>query len=129
MELLTDFLACAGKYVNVADFMNVYIEEAHPTDGWAYKNNIDIKHHKTFKERAKAAKILVDHVTKMAPDLAERVITAVDDMDDNATKDYGAVSERLYIILDGIVVYEGGRGPPFYHISEVEEWLGKYFGY
>nr|KAG5708627.1 hypothetical protein BaRGS_034844 [Batillaria attramentaria] len=31
------------EYADLADFRIVYIREAHPTDGWAFRNNYDIK--------------------------------------------------------------------------------------
>merc|ERR1712156_1243861 len=47
----------------------------------------------------------------------------VDFMDDKANRSYGALPERLYIILNGKIVYMGGVGPMDYKVNEVEEWL------
>ena len=44
-------------------------------------------------------------------------------MDDKANHSYGALPERLYIILNGKIVYMGGVGPMDYKVNEVEEWL------
>ena len=47
----------------------------------------------------------------------------VDKMDDEANRLYGAQPDRLYIILDDVIVYEGKRGPYGYKIEEVYDWL------
>ena len=51
----------------------------------------------------------------------------VDKMENEANFLYGAMPERLYIILDSIVVYEGDTGPYKYKVAEVYDWLNKYF--
>ena len=51
----------------------------------------------------------------------------VDTMTDRANKAYGALYERLYIVLDCVIVYEGGRGPMWYKVEEVESWLYNHF--
>lgn len=52
----------------------------------------------------------------------------VDSMANEAMTYYSAIPERLFIILDGKVVYEGRRGPEGYHLEEVKEWLKKWEG-
>ena len=39
---------------------------------------------------------------------------------------YAAIPERLFIVHNGIIAYEGGRGPGDYKVEEVEEWLKNY---
>ena len=41
---------------------------------------------------------------------------------------YGAWPERLYIVIDGVVVYKGGMGPFDYRLYEVRQWLEDRFG-
>jgi len=48
-------------------------------------------------------------------------------MKDEASRAYGAQPERLYIILDGRIVYQGGVGPWLYNTEEVNSWLEKHF--
>ena len=66
-------------------------------------------------------------------------------MKDEASRAYGAQPERLYIILDGRIVYQvelkkkfeirfkidnhfqGGVGPWLYDTEEVNSWLEKHF--
>ena len=49
----------------------------------------------------------------------------VDLMDNKASTAYAAMPERLYVILDGKIVYEGLQGPFDYRLNEVEEYLEK----
>ncbi|KAG8011187.1 Thyroxine 5-deiodinase [Nibea albiflora] len=50
----------------------------------------------------------------------------VDNMDNSSNAAYGAYFERLYIVRDERVVYQGGRGPEGYRISELRNWLEQY---
>lgn len=119
MVKLGHFNKLVARFTDVADFLVIYIEEAHPLDGWAFRNNHDINKHRTIQERRQAAQRIKNKVHKDCP-------VMVDDMSDNANIRYGGYYERLYILLDGIVVYEGGRGPQNYKMQEVEDWLVKY---
>lgn len=51
----------------------------------------------------------------------------VDNMKDEACKSYGSFPDRLYIILDGVVVFQGGVGPHGYLPKLVEAWLQKFY--
>eukprot|EP00058_Branchiostoma_floridae_P017043 XP_002602531.1 hypothetical protein BRAFLDRAFT_93836 [Branchiostoma floridae] len=62
-------------------------------------------------------------------DLADSNVSGpllVDTMDDVANRKYGAWPERLYILLDGRVMYKGMPGPQGYHVHQVRDWLEKY---
>ncbi|KAK2883771.1 hypothetical protein Q8A67_017408 [Cirrhinus molitorella] len=50
----------------------------------------------------------------------------VDTMENSSNSAYGAYFERLYILKDEKVVYQGGRGPEGYRISELRDWLERY---
>ncbi len=47
----------------------------------------------------------------------------VDKMTNEANLSYGAIPERLYVILDGNIAYAGGFGPMYYKLEEVVNWL------
>ena len=49
----------------------------------------------------------------------------VDLMNNMASSNYGATPERLYVVLDGKIVYEGQQGPFDYRLEDVEEYLEK----
>eukprot|EP00052_Salpingoeca_macrocollata_P034522 m.11763 g.11763 ORF g.11763 m.11763 type:complete len:66 (+) comp6581_c0_seq1:733-930(+) len=60
--------------------------------------------------------MLVEDVGCIAP-------VFVDTMSDAANKAYAALFERLYLLKDGVVMFQGGKGPDGYFLSDVEEWL------
>ena len=47
-------------------------------------------------------------------------------MDNKASVAYAALPERLYVILDGKIIYEGAQGPFGYSLPEVEKCLERY---
>ncbi|KAF0044288.1 hypothetical protein F2P81_003446 [Scophthalmus maximus] len=50
----------------------------------------------------------------------------VDSMENSSNAAYGAYFDRLYILQGGKIVYQGGRGPEGYRISELRDWLDRY---
>jgi hypothetical protein len=45
-------------------------------------------------------------------------------MSNEAQDAYAAWPERLYVVAaDGRIAYKGGRGPLFFDLEDVEEWL------
>jgi len=116
MAKLDEFKQLVNQFADVADCVIVYIAEAHASDGWGFRNNkYDIKQARNLQMRYAAANMLHMRDTN-CPIL-------VDEMNNNANISYAAIPERLYIILNGMVVYKGGKGPNDYRVSEVVEWL------
>uniref|UniRef100_A0A3P9MJN2 Iodothyronine deiodinase n=1 Tax=Oryzias latipes TaxID=8090 RepID=A0A3P9MJN2_ORYLA len=106
-----------GSYI--ADFLVVYIEEAHPSDGWVSSDAPhQIPKHRCLEDRLRAAALMLTEVP------GSKVV--VDNMDNSSNAAYGAYFERLYIVRDETVVYQGGRGPEEYRISELKTWLQQY---
>ena len=118
MAKFGDFCKIVSSYADVADFVMVYIEEAHPSDGFKYANNVVIKTHQHVDDRIEAASQLLQQNPPFP--------IVCDGMDDAANYAYGALYERLYVIHRGKIAYEGGRGPMFYRLHEVQEWLENY---
>lgn len=112
---LEHFNNVVARFAANVDFVVIYIEEAHPTDGWAFSNNFDIKNHRTIEDRIDAAKQLQT--------IGVNCPIVVDEMSNKANIIYGGFYERLYILLDDLVVYEGQRGPVGYDLHEMERWL------
>jgi hypothetical protein len=109
-----------------ADFLTVYIKEAHPEDEWQMKSNekegVCYRQPKTLAERLRIAN---DFVSRFG----YRVPLAVDGMDNAADELYAGWPERLYVIDDqGRIAYKGKTGPFGYHPEEVEAWLAERFG-
>ncbi|CAH1261670.1 DIO1 [Branchiostoma lanceolatum] len=109
-----------SDFAAVADFVVVYVAEAHPTDGWAMSNNMDIRQHRCLEERLAAAEMLALH------DIPCPIL--VDTMDNAAARAYAAIPDRLYIVMDRVCVYKGGPGPDGYLPEEVSDWLQKFSG-
>ena len=69
------FCKIASSFSDIADFLTVYIEEAHPDDGWAFKNNIKINTHRDIEDRIEAAKHLLTKKKKYTAGMAVKVNT------------------------------------------------------
>ncbi len=115
-----------NNYKDHADFLTVYVREAHPTDEWQMKSNVkeDVCYAqpKTLEQRVAIAN---DFVTRNHYPLP----FGIDDMANTAEHAYSAFPERLYIIDEqGRISYAGGMGPFNYHPEEVRDWLAKRFG-
>ena len=115
-----------NDYKDHADFLTVYVREAHPTDEWQMKSNV--------KEDVCYAqpKTLVQRVA-IANDFIRRyhypVPFGVDDMKNAANDAYAAWPERIYIIDEkGRIAYRGGMGPFHYDPQEARAWLAQRFG-
>uniref|UniRef100_G1PGZ7 Iodothyronine deiodinase n=3 Tax=Myotis TaxID=9434 RepID=G1PGZ7_MYOLU len=85
-RLIEDFSA-------IADFLVIYIEEAHASDGWAFKNNVVIKNHRNLQDRLQAAHLLLDR--------SPRCPVVVDTMKNQSSQLYAALPDRLYVLQEG----------------------------
>lgn len=119
MKRLKVFQRLVLQYADIADALVVYIEEAHPSDGWISSDApYQIRKHRSLEERLSAARLM----EREAPGCA----IVADSMENSSNSAYGAYFDRLYIVQDGKVVYQGGRGPEGYRISELRHWLDQY---
>jgi len=115
-----------NDYKDRADFLTVYVREAHPTDEWQMKSNVkeDVCYAqpKTLQQRVAIAKDFVERQKYPLP-------FGIDDMNNAADLAYSAWPERLYVIDEhGRIAYAGGMGPFNYDPQEVRAWLTKRFG-
>jgi hypothetical protein len=100
-------------------FFVVYVQEAHPTDGWQVDSNVQegilYRQHQTFDEREAVAHACSLDLHLPLPILVEEIDNIIDEA-------YGAAPERLYVIgADGRVAYQGGAGPHFFDLDEWEQ--------
>lgn len=121
MANLQKFGNIRQNFSELANFVTIYIEEAHPVEQGHFNGNYDIKTHANFEERLRAAQTLREDAGK---NLAGCPIL-VDPMDDRTNKAYAALPERLYVICDGKIIYQGGLGPFDYNLAELESFLAK----
>lgn len=111
----------ARRYRDHADFLGVYVREAHPTDGWQMQSNervgVSVAQPKSLSERATVA---TQCFAKIKPSFP----WGVDDIDDATGHAYSGMPARLYILdPTGTVVYKGGRGPFGFKPGEMEQAL------
>lgn len=114
-----------NDYKDRADFLAVYIREAHPLDEWEMKSNLDEKvcypQPKTLAQRVAIANDFVERFHFPLP-------LGIDTMSDTADHAYAGWPERLYILDEsGKIVYRGGLGPFNYHPEEARAWLEQRF--
>lgn len=108
-----------GQFQDQVEFFVVYVQEAHPTDGWQTDSNVAegvlLRQHQSFDEREEAARTC-------SIDLHISIPTLVEEMDNTIDEAYGAAPERLYLIgKDNTVYYHGGAGPHLFDLDELDE--------
>jgi len=126
MANLGKFGEMRQNFSEVADFVTIYIAEAHPAERSHFRvggddGNYDIDTHNNIFDRLNAAETLQQEAGKALKGC--RIL--VDPMDDRSNKAYASLPERLYVVQDGQVVYQGGLGPFDYRIGDVENFLKK----
>jgi alkyl hydroperoxide reductase subunit AhpC len=109
------------RWKNDADFVMVYVREAHPTNGWKMSSNeragIAVPQPTTWDERTKVAEQFCSLHKPSLP-------VAVDDISDVVGNAYSGMPARLYVIdPQGKVAYKSGRGPFGFRPSEMEQAL------
>ena len=108
-----------NRFRDQVEFFVVYVQEAHPTDGWQTESNVAegilFRQHQSFEEREEVANSCSLNLHIPLPILIEEINNAIDEA-------YGAAPERLYLIgADGKVTYQGGAGPHFFDLDEWEQ--------
>lgn len=93
-----EFNKLIKDFSSVADFLIIYIEEAHAVDGWAFKNNVVIKNHRSLEDRKIAAQFLQKN-HPLCP-------VVLDTMENLSSSKYAALPERLYLLQGGKVIYK-----------------------
>jgi hypothetical protein len=107
----------ANEFKDKVRFVCVYIQEAHPSDGWQVEANLeeDVIHSAptTMGEREEMAEVCM---LKLALDMP----MVVDDMADTIDGAYNALPERLYLVdKNGAVVFKTVAGS---HGFDPEAW-------
>ncbi len=106
------------RYQGRVEFFVVYIQEAHPEDGWQMQINVDedvvFAQPKSAEEREHVAEACALHLDLSVP-------TVVDDMDNSTDQAYAALPDRLYLVgKDGRIAYKSARGPFGFRPDEFE---------
>lgn len=110
-----------SRFKNDAEFLAVYVREAHPTDGWKMESNtkvgVAVSQPKDLTERMAIAGQCQQLLKSTIPLL-------VDTIDDATGNAYSGMPARLYVIdAAGRVAYKSGRGPFGFKSGEMEQAL------
>jgi type I thyroxine 5'-deiodinase len=110
-----------AAYKDRVAFYVVYIQEAHPVDGWQLDSNVTDKvlfaRTRTDAKRSEVANVCVVKLGIKFPAL-------VDHPDDRVERAYTGWPDRLYVIdADGRVAYKSGAGPFGFKPQDVEATL------
>ena len=106
-----------NAYKDRVDFYLIYIREAHPSDGWQVRSNLDdgleFLEPRTDDERAELAGVCMI-------DLGFEMPMLLDNMDNEVDAKFAALPERLYVLdADGRVAFRGIMGSRGF---DVETW-------
>lgn len=109
------------EYKDRAEFLFVYIREAHPADGWQMDNNVKddvvFERPKTMDARKSIAKACGRRLKLSMPTVVDRLDNRVDTL-------YAAWPERIYVVAaDGTIAYAGLRGPWGFKPGDAEKTL------
>jgi len=104
-----------------ANFVMVYVREAHPSDGWKMESNtkvgVSAKQPTTLAERQAVAGQFCERLKPTMP-------FVVDEIDDPVGHAYSGMPGRLYVIdCQGKIAYKSGRGPFGFRFGEMEQAL------
>jgi hypothetical protein len=106
-----------------ANFLMVYVREAHASDEWVTPDNvkegISTVQPRTDEERRAAACACLSRTPATMP-------VVVDGVDDAAARAFGAWPDRMYVLdAEGVVLYRGEPGPFGFLPAEVEAVLAR----
>ncbi len=111
----------AKRFGGQANFLFVYVREAHPCNGWCMSSNEDAGVHveqpTDNDTRRQVAQTCMELLKPTIP-------VVVDGVDDTVGNLYSAMPARLYVLnRKGIVTYQSGRGPFGFKVGEMEQAL------
>jgi len=117
-KLYRDYRDRAGFYI-------VYIQEAHPTDAWQVKDNLEddvlVASTLTVADRTSAADMCV---TKLGIELP----ALLDGSDNTVERAYTGWPDRLYVVdREGRIAYKSAAGPFGFKPADVEGALKRLF--
>ena len=99
------------------EFLLIYIQEAHPADGWSVQVNPKLRYVKqpeTREQRFQAANSCVTDLQIAMPCL-------IDSMDNATMEIYNALPDRFYLVgKDGRIAFKGRHGPFGFKPAELE---------
>lgn len=118
--------ALHGRYRDRVELWTVYIQEAHPSDGWQVPNNVRdavlVADPRDLAARTGVASTCVAKLGLAIP-------AVVDGMDNAVDRAYEAWPDRLYLIdRDGRVAFKSGPGPFGFCVADAESAVERLLG-
>jgi thyroxine 5-deiodinase len=131
LSQLSKFIDLQRELSHAVDFAFVYLEEAHPTDGWMYDSVTHfLPQHTSIQARVAASELLAGEVRARDPSGAAlaAIPLVVDTLSNSASIAYGALPERLVVLQQGRIQWVGGKGPEEYSIEDARDVLLRLIG-
>ena len=108
------------KYADMAQFLIVYIKEAHPAEDWPMRVNARLKYIKDPTNDMERFQVATTCVT----DLKISIPCVIDDMENTAARAYKGHPDRLYVVgKNGRIAFRGGPGPMGFKPKDMEKAL------
>jgi len=104
------------EYKNRADFLTVYIREAHAVNEWPLGVKYCWNQPKTIMERISLAKLFVTEMKYQIP-------VYCDTMENMFNGIFSAWPERYYIFYEGKLAYKAMPHGENFEFSELKDWL------
>jgi hypothetical protein len=109
------------KYQDRAAFLFVYIQEAHPADGWQTKSN---ENEGVIFAKATSLSDRRDAASQCSADLKLTIPCVVDQLNNEVDNKYAGWPERMFVIdQEGKIAYAGKQGPWGFKVGEVKAAL------
>ena len=116
---LEQMLDVQREFADIADFVMIYVQEAHPDDGWRMKNNYNIRFHRSIEDRIEASQTLRSLLPSTIP-------LYVDTIENKASTAYSGCPNRILVIDEDTLIYQNGPGPTWFDFDETKQCLQKY---
>mmetsp|Transcript_31711 Transcript_31711/g.66688 ORF Transcript_31711/g.66688 Transcript_31711/m.66688 type:complete len:123 (+) Transcript_31711:1088-1456(+) len=102
-------------------FAFVYIEEAHAVDEWPISEaGVDIRQHKSLKERRDAANTLLSHFGGLPFEIY------LDNMNNSFNSSYPSWPFRFWVITKQRVVFKAMPKSAAYHLEDLDECMNNF---
>ena len=114
------------RYQGQVEFVCVYIQEAHPDDGWQVAMNL---HHEIVYRQPTTAQERAEIAGACAIGMKLRMPMVIDELSNEVNAAYGALPERLYLIdAQGTIVWRTGPGPFGFDVDGWEAAIAEHVG-
>jgi hypothetical protein len=104
-------------------FLTIYIEEAHPLDEWFLPEAVGDNTKRIIAEQHKSIASRIDAAKTYIEESNNPMEVVCDSLRNDGVIKFDAWPDRIYIIEDGVIVYQGAPGPFGFYLDEVTQWL------